>query len=259
MTTIISDQNIRLTTPKMCSWSTRQRMVPDEHLLHRVERAGADVAVDDADRAERQLGQALLGMDGRGHRSSVARSASAASGVASRAIDPYRRTGDTVIGHDRAALLIGSSGAPSTRRIAARNGTCEPAVMARRIRHVTGADRMRVGVPKEIKNHEYRVGLTPPSVAELVAAGHEVVVETQAGIGHRFRGSGLCRRRRDDPAGTPAAVFAQADMIVKVKEPQAERDRDARAAPPAVHLPPPRRRQAAGRGADEVGRDLHRL
>ncbi|HZH06944.1 MAG TPA: alanine dehydrogenase, partial [Lautropia sp.] len=40
---------------------------------------------------------------------------------------------------------------------------------------------MRVGVPKEIKNHEYRVGLTPPSVAELVSAGHQVVVETQAG------------------------------------------------------------------------------
>ena len=42
---------------------------------------------------------------------------------------------------------------------------------------------MRVGVPKEIKNHEYRVGLTPSSVAELVAAGQEVVVETQAGAG----------------------------------------------------------------------------
>ena len=42
---------------------------------------------------------------------------------------------------------------------------------------------MRVGVPKEIKNHEYRVGLTPGSVAELVAAGHEVIVETKAGLG----------------------------------------------------------------------------
>jgi hypothetical protein len=39
---------------------------------------------------------------------------------------------------------------------------------------------MRVGVPKEIKVHEYRVGLTPASVAELIAAGHEVIVETQA-------------------------------------------------------------------------------
>ena len=42
---------------------------------------------------------------------------------------------------------------------------------------------MRIGVPKEIKNHEYRVGLTPASVAELVAAGHEAVVETKAGSG----------------------------------------------------------------------------
>ena len=42
---------------------------------------------------------------------------------------------------------------------------------------------MRIGVPKEIKNHEYRVGLTPASVAELVAAGHEVLVETHAGTG----------------------------------------------------------------------------
>ncbi len=45
---------------------------------------------------------------------------------------------------------------------------------------------MRVGVPKEIKNHEYRVGLTPGSVAELVGAGHEVIVETKAGIGIDF-------------------------------------------------------------------------
>ena len=44
---------------------------------------------------------------------------------------------------------------------------------------------MRVGVPKEIKNHEYRVGLTPPSVAELVAAGHEVLVETRRWRWHR--------------------------------------------------------------------------
>ena len=45
---------------------------------------------------------------------------------------------------------------------------------------------MRVGVPKEIKNREYRVGLTPPSVAELTAAGHEVIVEHWAGRGIDF-------------------------------------------------------------------------
>lgn len=78
---------------------------------------------------------------------------------------------------------------------------------------------MRVGVPKEIKNNEYRVGLTPASVAELTAAGHEVIVETKAGLGIDF----------DDKAytdvgarivATAAEVFAQSDMIVKVKEPQ---------------------------------------
>ena len=79
---------------------------------------------------------------------------------------------------------------------------------------------MRVGVPKEIKNHEYRVGLTPPSVAELVAAGHEVIVETKAGGGIDFEDQDYI-----DAGATiladPAAVFAAADMIVKVKEPQA--------------------------------------
>ncbi|WP_084579709.1 alanine dehydrogenase [Sphingomonas azotifigens] len=80
---------------------------------------------------------------------------------------------------------------------------------------------MRIGVPKEIKNHEYRVGLTPASVAELVHAGHSVLVETQAGMGIDF----------DDAAYTAVGaqiapdaktVFAQSDMIVKVKEPQAQ-------------------------------------
>ena len=79
---------------------------------------------------------------------------------------------------------------------------------------------MRVGVPKEIKNHEYRVGLTPPSVAELTAAGHEVTVETKAGLGIDFSD-----REYVDAgakiAANAAEVFKVADMIVKVKEPQA--------------------------------------
>ena len=78
---------------------------------------------------------------------------------------------------------------------------------------------MRIGVPKEIKNHEYRVGLTPPSVAELVDAGHQVVVETGAGKGIDFEDADYIA------AGATIlpdadAVFAQAEMIVKVKEPQ---------------------------------------
>src|SRR5215217_7885269 len=80
---------------------------------------------------------------------------------------------------------------------------------------------MRVGVPKEIKVHEYRVGLTPASVAELTAAGHEVLVETGAGNGIDCPDSAFTK------AGatilpTAADVFKAADMIVKVKEPQPE-------------------------------------
>jgi alanine dehydrogenase len=78
---------------------------------------------------------------------------------------------------------------------------------------------MRVGVPKEIKVHEYRVGLTPAAVKELVAHGHEVFVETNAG------GGVDCPDSAYEKAGakilpTAADVFAQSDMIVKVKEPQ---------------------------------------
>lgn len=79
---------------------------------------------------------------------------------------------------------------------------------------------MRVGVPKEIKNHEYRVGLTPPSVAELVAAGHEVIVETKAGGGIDFEDQDYIDAGARIVA-TAAEVFDQAEMIVKVKEPQA--------------------------------------
>lgn len=78
---------------------------------------------------------------------------------------------------------------------------------------------MRVGVPKEIKNHEYRVGLTPASVKELVAAGHELFVETGAGMGIDCPDSAYVK------AGATilpdaATVFDKAEMIVKVKEPQ---------------------------------------
>jgi alanine dehydrogenase len=79
---------------------------------------------------------------------------------------------------------------------------------------------MRVGVPKEIKVHEYRVGLTPASVAELTAAGHEVIVETQAGTGIDFSDQDYVNAgARIAPDAD--ATFAAADMIVKVKEPQA--------------------------------------
>ena len=78
---------------------------------------------------------------------------------------------------------------------------------------------MRIGVPKEIKNQEYRVGLVPDSVKELTARGHEVLVETGAGAGI---GSGDNEYKSAGAAIAPDAetVFAESEMIVKVKEPQ---------------------------------------
>lgn len=78
---------------------------------------------------------------------------------------------------------------------------------------------MRVGVPSEIKVHEYRVGLTPGAVREYVAHGHQVVVQSGAGAGimasdDAYQAAGA------EIAATAAEIFAGCDMIVKVKEPQ---------------------------------------
>jgi alanine dehydrogenase len=79
---------------------------------------------------------------------------------------------------------------------------------------------MRVGCPKEIKVHEYRVGLTPESAAELVRAGHEVLLETKAGEGIGAPDS-VYEKVGVKILPNADAVFEQAEMIVKVKEPQA--------------------------------------
>ena len=78
---------------------------------------------------------------------------------------------------------------------------------------------MKIGVPKEIKNHEYRVGLTPASVRELTSRGHEVLVQTGAGVSigltdEEYVAAGA------KIAADAASIFATAEMIVKVKEPQ---------------------------------------
>jgi alanine dehydrogenase len=78
---------------------------------------------------------------------------------------------------------------------------------------------MRIGVPKEIKVHEYRVGLVPASVRELVHNGHEVVVEQNAGAGVGFEDSDFAAIGAEI-LPTAADVFEMADMIIKVKEPQ---------------------------------------
>ncbi len=78
---------------------------------------------------------------------------------------------------------------------------------------------MRIGVPKEIKVHEYRVGLVPAAVRELVDNGHEVLVQTGAGAGIGFADADY-QRVGAKIVATAADVFAAAEMIVKVKEPQ---------------------------------------
>ena len=117
---------------------------------------------------------------------------------------------------------------------------------------------MLIGVPKEIKDNEYRVGLVPSTVRELADKGHQVLVETGAGLGRgparrRLQAAGAeivhgCRRslqpRRTDREGQGAA-----------------RGRAQEAAPRAgaVHLSASRARSRADRGADGIGRHRHRL
>lgn len=80
---------------------------------------------------------------------------------------------------------------------------------------------MRVGVPKEVKNHEYRVALTPAGVRELHAHGHEVLVETNAGIGSSIgdedyvRAGARIARNADE-------LWGEAELVLKVKEPVAQ-------------------------------------
>ena len=78
---------------------------------------------------------------------------------------------------------------------------------------------MLIGVPKEIKNHEYRVGLTPAAVKEFVVHGHQVLVEDNAGTAIGFTNEEYIAAGAEIAADA-ATVFAKAEMIVKVKEPQ---------------------------------------
>ena len=86
---------------------------------------------------------------------------------------------------------------------------------------------MRVGVPKEIKNHEYRVGLIPSSVLELVHHGHEVIVQQGAGLGAGLTDADYIAAGAKIIESADE-IFASADMIVKVKEPLAEERRKLR-------------------------------
>ena len=79
---------------------------------------------------------------------------------------------------------------------------------------------MLVGIPKEIKNHEYRVGMSPASARELVKHGHQVMVETNAGVGIGAADSEYLVIGAS-VVDSAEEIFAKADMIIKVKEPQA--------------------------------------
>ena len=117
---------------------------------------------------------------------------------------------------------------------------------------------MKVGVPTEIKTDEYRVALTPSGVRELTDHGHRCA-------SRRAR----ARARRSPTTSYVAqgativpdadAVFGEADLIVKVKEPQPVEVARLRAAAHALHVPAPRAGPRADARADRVGRDVHRL
>jgi len=79
---------------------------------------------------------------------------------------------------------------------------------------------MLIGVPREIKNHEYRVGMAPASVREAIKHGHQVLVETRAGEGIGVSDDEYAQIGAEIVT-TPAGIFERAEMIVKVKEPQA--------------------------------------
>ncbi|WP_370182845.1 alanine dehydrogenase [Alteriqipengyuania sp.] len=99
---------------------------------------------------------------------------------------------------------------------------------------------MRIGCPKEIKNHEYRVGLTPESARELARHGHEVWIESGAGLGidatdAEYQAAGAKIVQGPDP------IFAECEMVVKVKEPQAgerKKLRDGQILYTYLHLAP---------------------
>ena len=80
---------------------------------------------------------------------------------------------------------------------------------------------MKIGVPREIKNHEYRVGLVPEAVRGLAAAGHELTVETGAGTAIGFSDQDYAAAGARIAADAEE-TFRSAELIVKVKEPQPE-------------------------------------
>jgi alanine dehydrogenase len=99
---------------------------------------------------------------------------------------------------------------------------------------------MKIGCPKEIKPQEFRVGMTPDAAREAIAHGHSVMIETKAGLGAGFADADYAAAGAQI-IDTAEEVFAKADMIVKVKEPQAverKRLRDGQLLFTYLHLAP---------------------
>ena len=120
---------------------------------------------------------------------------------------------------------------------------------------------MKVGVPKEVKNHEYRVAITPIGVHELVAHGHEVVIQKDAGVGSSIERRRVRRRGRHDRRHGRGGVGHRRRRRHGAQGQGAGRRGvrpDARGAD-ALHLPAPGRGQAADRGAAEPQGHRHRL
>ena len=110
--------------------------------------------------------------------------------------------------------------AESRRLALSADGPCFLLFTPLKLTIVYGTANMLIGVPKEIKNHEYRVGMAPASVREAIKHGHRVMVETRAGEGIGVDDEQYARIGAEI-APSAEAIFEGAEMIVKVKEPQA--------------------------------------
>jgi alanine dehydrogenase len=116
---------------------------------------------------------------------------------------------------------------------------------------------MQIGLPKEIKDQEFRVGLTPAAVHSLCKQGHQVVVENGAGVGSGFADQDYVQAGAT-LVSDPTIAWAQ-QMVIKVKEPQPSEYRFFRPGPDSVHLPAPGGGATADRSLDGKWGECDRL
>ena len=117
---------------------------------------------------------------------------------------------------------------------------------------------MLVGVPKEIKNNEFRVALTPAGVHELVTRGHEVLVQSSAGEGSGFRDDDY-QKAGATIAATAEEIWSKAELLCKVKEPIAMEYPLMRKGPSALHVSSPSSFQGMHRCSNPVRDHGNRL